>query len=109
MIKLFFAAAAAGVVSGAASADRYNASFGAPPWEPQAKACVAQIERHYPTMGVWIYQAAACTARDYPSTQSRTLAEIETCANRVYHETYNLCQLCGPDRIDAVMNCLGAR
>ena len=78
----------------------------APAWTPQAQQCVAEYEKHYPTMGSWIYQAAACTARAYPPTSSKTHEQIQACANRVFQETYHLCQLCGPDRIDAVMTYL---
>lgn len=80
-----------------------------PAWMHQAKACVAEYEKHYPTLGDWIYSAAACTARRYPPTSNLPHERVQACANRVYQQTYHLCQACGPDRIDAVMDCLGAR
>jgi len=110
MFKGIIAAGTALLTVGSAYAQMHTAALGAPTpaWMPHAKACVAQYERIYHTLGDWVYQAAACTALTYPPTSQIPHQQVQFCANKVYRETYNLCQACGPDRITAVMGCLGA-
>lgn len=107
MIKILTAAAVLVAFTTAAHAD--------PPWRPLARTCWASVEqqqrlRHpgLATSGALIYTAAACAARNYPVTRMRSDAEIQACVSRVYIATYERSWSDPPDRVDAVMSCLGA-
>jgi len=110
MIKILFAAALS-VPIAATMAQAQVSRFSDPPWRQLARSCWTSVEHAHPgiaTSGALIYTAAACTARNYPMTMTRSNSEIQRCINRVYTATYNTCWACPPDRVDAVMRCLGA-